>query len=115
MRRYPTHPPTPPRRQAGQALTAYVLELGHALGATSDANALDRVAHIAGVSTTTLTHALAWGTLAALPTGAVRAILTAAKLVPGSRHAVTIDDLAPLDAAPLHVLITAVKAQGAVP
>jgi hypothetical protein len=89
-------------------LTSYVLSLGHALGASSDEDALDRVAHVAGVPPNALTHAVASGTLGTLPTRSVRAILTAAKLVPGVSSKLQIDDLAPFDPAPLQLLVNAV-------
>jgi hypothetical protein len=94
---------------AGASLTTFVVKLGRGLGAATDVDAIDRVAHLAGVPPVSLVRALAVGTLAGIPTGAVRSLLTLARSVPGLPP-VDISDLAPLDPAPLMLLVDAVRA-----
>jgi len=93
----------------GGTLTTFLMRLGRALGAGDDEDALVRVAQIADIPMPTLVRALANGTLASLPTGAVRTLLTMARLLPGIPP-VDINDLAPLDPAAVKLLLGSVRA-----
>jgi hypothetical protein len=85
----------------------FLVKLGRALGATTDADAIDRCATIGGVQAVTLLHAVAMGTLANLPTHAVRTLMQVARSLPDV-PTVDIGDLAPLDPAPVKLLVAAV-------
>jgi len=86
----------------------FVTKLGRALGAHTDYEAIERISQITGVPTVTLLAEISKGTLANLPTHAVRTLMQVAREVP-SIPSVDIGDLAPLDPAPIKLMLSAVR------
>lgn len=86
----------------------FVIALGRALGASSDYEAIERAAQVAGVPPITLFNEISKGTLANLPTHAVRTLMHVARDLP-SIPTVDIGDLAPLDPAPIKLMLSSVR------
>jgi len=87
---------------------AFLVALGRALGASTDHDAIERCAALTGVPTVTLFREIASGTLANLPTHAVRTLMQVARELP-NMPTVEIGDLAPLDPEPVRLMLTAAR------
>ena len=87
---------------------AFLVALGRALGAGTDHEAVDRCAALVGIPAVTLFREIASGTLANLPTHAVRTLMQVARELPNMPH-VEIGDLSPLDPEPVRLMLTAAR------
>lgn len=108
MARARTHRRTLALRPPATRPLAFVVALGRALGASTDHDAVDRVATMVGLQGVTLLNEIAKGTLANLPTASVRLLMQIARELP-NMPAVEIGDLAPLDPLPVKLMVDSVR------